>query len=249
MAVDTQSRWLRRYAPVGVPRLRLLCLPHAGGTASFFHSWGSAFGPDVEVLVARYPGRLERIAEPCLGTVEELADALAEAVEGWTDLPLAVFGHSMGASVGYELTLRLVERYGVAPSLLLVSGRRPPHTVDPSRDELDDEGVVAEVRRLGGTDASLFDEPGLRELVLPAIRADFAAVAAYRARPGVPLPCPVVGYVGDADPEVDRAAVERWADLAPLGFDSLELPGDHFYLLDQREPLIDDIRARLVPRR
>ncbi|WP_062214291.1 thioesterase II family protein [Streptomyces sp. NBRC 109706] len=249
MAVETQSPWLRRYAPARTPRLRLLCLPHAGGTASFFHSWGNAFGPDVEVVVARYPGRLERIVEPFLGTIEEMADALVEVVAARTDVPLAIFGHSMGASIGYELTLRLGERHGIAPSLLMVSGRRPPHTVAPSAEELDEEGVIAEVRRLGGTDAALFDDPALRELVVPAIQADFAAVRAYRARPGVPLPCPVVGYVGDGDPEVDLADIGRWADLAPRGFDAVGFPGDHFYLLDQRDRLVEDIRARLVPGR
>ncbi|MBL1100444.1 thioesterase domain-containing protein [Streptomyces coffeae] len=64
MPAGTPSDWLRRYATQGPCRQRLLCLPHAGGSAGFFHSWGHAFGDDVEVLVARYPGRRERIRAP-----------------------------------------------------------------------------------------------------------------------------------------------------------------------------------------
>ncbi|MFI8940236.1 thioesterase II family protein [Streptomyces syringium] len=246
MAVDIRSTWLRRFTTPAPPRLRLLCLPHAGGSASFFHPWGRAFGDDVEVMVARYPGRQERIADPFVTTMEGVADALAAELGPYTDTPLAVFGHSMGASIGYELTLRLRERYGVAPSALLVSGRKPPHLLTPRETDLDDDdSIVSEVGRLGGTDAALLADPDLRELVLPAIRTDFRIVADYPARPGVPLPCPVVAYVGDSDPDVDPVSVSGWSDLAPGGFDMVVLPGDHFYLIDRRAELVADIRARL----
>ncbi|MEV5241987.1 alpha/beta fold hydrolase [Streptomyces cinnamoneus] len=246
MAVGTESIWLRRYGTLKPPRLRLLCLPHAGGSAGFFHSWGRAFGSDVEVMAARYPGRQERIADPFITEMEPLADAIAGELRSFLDAPLALFGHSMGASLAYEITLRLQDQHGVAPAALLVSGRKPPHLLTP-RPDLDDDEVLAEVRRLGGTDAVVLDDPDLRELVLPAITTDFRIVARYAARPGVPLPCPVYAYVGDGDEDVDVESMRGWADLAPQGFGLRVLPGDHFYLAEQRNALIDDIRARLAP--
>ncbi|MGW3204489.1 thioesterase II family protein [Streptomyces sp. NPDC001135] len=249
MALGTESIWLRRHATAAPPRLRLLCLPHAGGSAGFFHDWGRAFGDDVEVLAARYPGRQERIAEDPCDTVEELADALADELRPLLDAPLAVFGHSMGASVGYELALRLQARHRVTPALLMVSCRKPPHLLTPRTAALaDDTALVAEVRRLGGTDAALLDDPDLRELVLPALRADFAAVARYTARPGIPLDCPVAGYLGSGDPDITADEMAGWADVAPKGFDLTELPGGHFYLTAQRDALVADLRARLAPR-
>ncbi len=240
--------WVKRHPGARAPRLRLLCLPHAGGSAAFFHDWAHRFGEDVEVLVARYPGRHERIADPPPTRMEDLADALAGALRDFLDVPLAVFGHSMGASVGYEVALRLLRLYGAPPTALLVSGRTPPQTRDVSLpDPGDAEAVLAEVRRLGGTDAGLLEDPDLRDLVLPAIVADFRVVAGYTPRPVVPLPCPVVAYVGDADPDIDAATMRGWA-AATRGDFSLEVfPGDHFYLVDQREPLIRDIRSRLRP--
>ncbi|MEU6231571.1 thioesterase domain-containing protein [Kitasatospora sp. NPDC047058] len=246
MALGTESIWLRRYPTVTTPRLRLLCLPHAGGAAGFFHSWGNAFGEDVEVLAVRYPGRQERIAEDPWTALEDLADAIADELPPYLDTPLAVFGHSMGATLGYEITLRLAQRYHAAPALLMVSCRKAPHLLTPRTAAFGtDEELLAEVDKLGGTDSALLADADLRDLVLPALRADFRAVARYTARPGVPLPCPVVGYVGDRDPDVGPDEVAGWARTAPLGFELKVLPGDHFYLVGQRDALIADIRARL----
>ncbi|WP_242586318.1 thioesterase domain-containing protein [Streptomyces sp. MST-110588] len=248
MALGTKSIWLRRHATAAPPRLRLLCLPHAGGSARFFHDWGRAFGDDVEVLAARYPGRQERIAEDPCDTVEELAGALADELPPLLDTPLAVFGHSMGASVGHELALRLQARHRVTPHLLMVSCRKPPHLLTPSTAALaDDTALIAEVQRLGGTDAALLADTDLRELVFPAIRADFAAVARYTARPGIPLDCPVAGYLGAGDPDIAAHDMAGWAAVAPKGFGLTVLPGDHFYLTAQRGTLVADIRARLAP--
>ncbi|MEU9031001.1 alpha/beta fold hydrolase [Streptomyces sp. NPDC048383] len=250
MPLGTHSTWLRRFTTAGPPRLRLVCLPHAGGSASFFHDWGHAFGDDVEVLAVRYPGRQERVCEEPWTSLEDLAGAITGELEPYLDAPLALFGHSMGATLAYEITLRLRERFSVAPELLMVSCRKAPHLLTPRTAAFDtDAELIEQVKELGGTDSALLDDEDLRELVLPAIRADFTAVAGYAARPGVQLPCPVVGYVGDSDRGVGAHEVAAWSDIAPHGFDLRVLPGGHFYLVDGREQLVGDIRARLAPQR
>ncbi|WP_431043670.1 thioesterase II family protein [Streptomyces sp. P1-3] len=246
MAVGTESTWFRRY-PVTRPRARLLCLPHAGGSASFFHPWGHALGADVEVLVARYPGRLERIAEPCVEHMEPLAEAVTQEILPFLDVPLMVFGHSMGASLAYEVGLRLEKEHGTALARLFVSARRPPHKVVPSQAYLGgDDALIAEVRRLGGTDSSLLDDPDMRELVLPAIRADFRIVGTYEPRPPVALGCPIVAYAGDSDPAVNMTDMRAWRDVATGGFAAREFHGGHFYLTGQRPALLRDLAARMA---
>ncbi|MGW2709890.1 thioesterase II family protein [Streptomyces sp. NPDC001356] len=247
MLYPRANDWVKRHPAVRPPRLRLLCLPHAGGSPAFFHEWGRRFGDDVEVLVARYPGRHERINDPVVTSMGQLADELTCALVEFTDLPLVVFGHSMGASLGYEVALRLLGRHGLRLAGLMVSGRTPPHLADDTLPDADDvDAVVAEVRRIGGTDAMLLDDPDLRELVLPALLADFKVVGGYTPRAAVALPFPVIAYVGDADPDVDAAVMSEWARVSSVDFALTVLPGDHFYLVSQRAELIRDIRSRLA---
>ncbi|MEU9375637.1 alpha/beta fold hydrolase [Streptomyces sp. NPDC048255] len=248
LAVDSAgARWFRRAARPTAPRLRLVCLPHAGGAASFFHSWADAFGSDVEVLSARYPGRQDRIAEPCLESMADLADAAVEALRPFLDRPLALFGHSMGASLAYEVALRLEDRYGVRPQGLYVSSRAAPHRVTPSDVHLrGDEAIIEEVRGLGGSDAAVLDDPDLRELVMPAIRSDFRIVGTYRASSPIPVQCPIFAYVGDRDPNVGAADMESWSEVASGGFALRVLPGDHFYLVPQQGELLRDLESRMA---
>ncbi|WKX71075.1 thioesterase II family protein [Streptomyces sp. XD-27] len=245
MTVGTESTWFRRY-PVTRPRARLLCLPHAGGSASFFHSWGHALGADVEVLVASYPGRLYRISEPCIEHMDPLAEAVTREILPFLDVPLMVFGHSMGASLAYEVGLRLEKEHGTAPAGLFVSSRKAPHKVVPNQVYLGgDDALIAYVQGLGGTDASILDNPDLRELVLPAIRADFRIVGTYEPRPPVPVGCPIFAYVGDSDRFVNVTDMRAWGDVATGGFDVREFHGGHFYLAGQQPALIRDVVARM----
>lgn len=238
--------WFRRYPTPEPPRMRLVVLPHAGGNAAFYHDWGHALGRDVEVLVTRYPGRQERIAEPCVDAMESLADAVTAALLPLADVPLALFGHSMGASVAHEVTLRLEHRHGVRPAGLFVSARPAPHRLRPSTAYRDgDEALLAEVRKLGGTEGDLLADPELRELVMPAIRADFTLVGTYRPRSAVPVGCPVAAYAGDGDPAVAVGDVRAWSEVAPAGFSLTVLPGGHFYLTERRAELVADLASRL----
>ncbi|MFG3406812.1 thioesterase II family protein [Streptomyces sp. NPDC048142] len=238
--------WLRRYPATAGVRRRLLVLPHAGGSASFFHAWGTAFDSGTEVLVARYPGRHDRLGDPCITTMEELADRVTEAILPFHDVPLSLFGHSMGASLAHEVALRLGHRHGRHPAALHVSSRRPPHRLTPrALHEQGDEALIAEMRRLGGTDEAVLRDPDLREIVLPAIRADFTIVGTYGPRAADPVGCPVYAYIGDEDPGASVEDMSAWSDVASGGFQLDVLPGGHFYLVDQHEPLVRSVLARL----
>ncbi|MGW0330941.1 thioesterase II family protein [Streptomyces sp. NPDC003011] len=246
-AVLAGERWFRRYAVTASPRRRLVLLPHAGGSASFFHGWGTAFDAGTEVLVARYPGRHDRLDDPCVDSMEELTDRVTEALLPFLDVPVSLFGHSMGASLAYELALRLTDAHGVRPAALHVSSRKPPHRLTPHRlYEEGDEALIAEVRRLGGTDETLLSDPELREIVLPAIRADFTIVGTYGPRGAEPVECPVYAYVGDRDPSISAHDMAQWADIAPRGFRLDVLPGGHFYLQDRQQDLTRTLASRLT---
>ncbi|MER5387223.1 alpha/beta fold hydrolase, partial [Streptomyces sp. NPDC002688] len=120
-----RSTWFRGYAaaPQGVPRL--LCLPHAGGSASFYHPLARRLGADVETLAVQYPGRQDRRTEEPVTDIGRLAGHVVAALDAEDDRPLALFGHSMGAVVAFE-TARQLSAAGRPPAVLIVSGRRAP---------------------------------------------------------------------------------------------------------------------------
>jgi pyochelin biosynthetic protein PchC len=243
--------WFRCYRPHPGARQRLVCLPHAGGSASFFRRWHDAMPESVELHVVQYPGREDRLGERCIDDMGVLADEITRALRPLLGRPAALFGHSMGAAVAHEVARRLEAEHGFVPARLFVSGRPAPHRATPGAIHLQgDEGLLADVRRLGGTRGAVLDDPDLRDLVLPAIRSDYRLIERYRPEAGGRLlHAPVVAYRGDRDPDVDRDEAAAWAETTTGGFELRELPGDHFYLVDRRDELIGDVLARLGTRR
>lgn len=195
----------------------------------------------------RYPGREDRLLEPFAESMEELADGVLQAVSSLSDAPVAFFGHSMGASVAYEVALRLGARSGPWPAALFLSGR-----CGPGRDRTrglanaSDAELIDDVVGMGGTDAQAFADPELRELVLPVIRADYGLVERYRSRiPSPELDVPVVVYYGDTDPALDGDSVAAWQAVTRGPFRVRRFTGGHFYLADHAHALVDDLLARL----
>ncbi|MET9252667.1 alpha/beta fold hydrolase [Streptomyces sp. NPDC003717] len=227
-----QARWLHCPVPLPDPARRLVCFPHAGGSAAFFRDWGSQLA-GIELHTVRYPGRAERIDEPPATDLRVLAHAIANAVEPLADRPLLLFGHSMGAAVALE-TARALERRGIRPTHLVASGSRNaayPDPEDSAAEQDDDETVVARLLALGGTDPELAADPEFRSLILPYVRDDGRMFHSYLPRPDdPPLSCPVTTIVGDADPDADR---RPWPTLTTASHREHVVEGDHFYLVSR----------------
>lgn len=242
--------WIRRFhpSPEGAPRL--VCLSHAGGSASFYYPVSKALSPWMEVLAVQYPGRQDRRLEPCIEDIGVLADRVCEALVDWTggEGPApAFFGHSMGATLGFEVAARL-ERGGRQAAHLFASGRRAPSTYRDERvHERDDAGVIGELRQLEGTELALLENPETRAMVMPAIRGDYTAIEAYRHTPGTVLGCPVTVLTGDRDPKTSLEEAKAWADHTTGGFDLLVYPGGHFFLLQHVPEVLKLIRTTLSP--
>jgi pyochelin biosynthesis protein PchC len=243
--VDSDA-WIRRFhpGPAGAPRL--VCFPHAGGSASFFYPVSEALGGAVEVLALQYPGRQERRKEEPIREIHALADTLTDVLRPWTAEPFAFFGHSMGAILAYEVALRLAQE-GTAPVVLFASGRRAPSTHRMETvHQRDDDGVVEELKKLAGTEAALLADEELLRMILPAIRADYTAIETYTPRPGPVLTCPVSVLVGDSDPAVTLAEAQKWQDHTTGPFDLRSFTGGHFYLTGHQREVIALIRNRLT---
>jgi pyochelin biosynthetic protein PchC len=241
--------WIRRYDNASPGALRLICLPHAGGSASFYLPVSRSLRPAIEVLAVQYPGRQDRRGEPCVDDIPTLARQIAGALSGWTRLPYALFGHSMGATVAYELARLLEHEQGRPPVWLFASGRRAPSRVRDERvHQLGDDQLVADLRRLSGTDDSILGDEEILRMILPAVRSDYRAAETYRWRPGPALSCPVTCLYGDADPKVTEDEVLAWAGHTTGPFEHRAFHGGHFYLVRHQAEILELLAGRLSSR-
>ncbi len=218
--------------------LRLICLPHAGAGASGYRTWGRGLPADLGACPVQLPGRESRLGEQPHDRIGPLVAALADVVIEQLRPPYAVFGHSLGAAVGYELTRRLLELGAPAPLHLFVSGRHAPQ--QPNRHailhDLGPADLVAELTKLGGTPAAVLADPDLLAMITPLLKADFAVNETYRfagfeAAP--PLDVPITAFAAAADPRVRPAEMSGWSEHTTAGFRLHPLPGGHFAVLQQ----------------
>lgn len=246
--------WLRRYHPAPEAPMRLVYFPHAGGAANTSFQLSAALPPVAEVISVQYPGRHDRFSEPCVDSLNTLADEIPQWLDALDDKPMAFFGHSMGAVLAFEIARRIQAddpspAAGPTPTHLFVSGRRAPTVVREERVHLlDNKGLVADMRALQGTDDSVFDDPEVLGLVLPSVRADYRAIETHVYEPGPPLTCPVTAVIGDSDPRVSRADAEAWRQQTTGEFRLLVFPGGHFYLGDGALGVVDLLRDGLAER-
>jgi surfactin synthase thioesterase subunit len=247
MTTTTQDTelWLRRYAPAPDADAVLVCFPHAGGSATFYHPVARALAPAIDVLAVQYPGRQDRRADPCIDDLVELAEVIVPHLMSWTGRPLTLFGHSMGATVAFEVARRL-EASDVDLAGLVVSARRAPSR---HRDEYvhlrDDDGLIEELKKLAGTDTALLGDEELLRMILPAIRSDYRAAETYRVQPGPALRCPIIALAGADDPKATLDEVAAWEEHTTGRFQFRHWTGGHFYLSEHQADVLDVLRGEV----
>jgi surfactin synthase thioesterase subunit len=238
-AAATPGSWIAGRKPSPMARLRLFCLPYAGGSALIFRAWSNVLPADIEVCPIQLPGRSTRLKEQPFTEMSALVQVLAQALSSLLDKPFAIFGHSLGALVGFELALQLRRQYGVNPVRLFVSAGRAPQA--PRRGSsihaLPAKEFLAEVRRLNGIPKEVLEHDELMAIILPLLRTDFALYDTYEYSAEPPLNCPISAFGGLRDSKVSESDLEAWRDETTAFFSLRMLPGDHFFL-NTAQPLL-----------
>lgn len=222
-------------------------MPHAGGAATFFRLWKGELPVDIELCPL---DRNDPSIWPAGRNVRDGVRALAAKLLPTLETPYALFGHSMGALIAFELARQLCALGTPAPLLLIASGCRGPSLL-PARTNvhtLPDAELVALLGRLGGTPREILDDPEWRELILAAVRRDYALLASYEYAEDARLPCPLVLMRGSQDPETTDDHIGPWQRevVAPPTVHTFD--GGHFYLADGRVAVTRRVAEELARR-
>lgn len=241
--------WLKCLNPKPNSVFRLFCFPPAGSGALFFRNWmlSNTFS-EAEIYALCMPGRENRLKEPPLTSMESLIEVLLPNLVNYLDKPFLMFGHSLGAIIAFELTLKMQNQNFPLPIKLFVSARQAPG-IQPSKDRLhllSDTALKRELRSYRGTPESVLNNKCLMELFLPIIRADLRLNETYSFNDKIRVRCPISGFAGESDPMISVSDVGRWKELTTKEFRLYTYTGGHFPSLYESGSILDTIRSEII---
>ncbi|WP_394822594.1 thioesterase II family protein [Pendulispora albinea] len=227
-------------------RFQLICLPYAGGGSLVYKSWETKLAPGIEVAAVELPGRGRRFGEKAHQRLDTLLPPLVQAIGSVLDgRPFAIFGHSMGALLAFEVAHRLHRAGAKLPSVLFLSARGTRER-DEAIHTLPEDRFIARLRSYSGTPTEILDHPEMMELFLPLLRADFAIATGsgdQETTGALPVPLEVMG--GTSDPHVPVEDLSGWAVRTTSQFRSTVFTGGHFYQREQEDAVLRLITSRL----
>ncbi|MGG2142249.1 thioesterase II family protein [Symbiopectobacterium sp. RP] len=202
------------------------------------------------VAAVQYPGREDRFTE---ATIDDMSRLLATLMtEFQCDIatrPYSLLGHSMDGAIAHELAVQL-EAQGMPPRHLFISGRQPPryHPRDSVVHRSSDSDILAELRRLNPRNNALVESPELAALLVPIIRSDYRLIENYRPHNTPVIGCPIDVLAGRDDPDfpADQACACAWADYTSASCQVHIFPGDHFFINQQRDAVVDTVQQAFL---
>ena len=247
MTSRTDNIWFAFQRMTPQSRVRLFCFPYAGGGASVFRRWAASLPDWIDIFPLQLPGRENRFGEPLELDLRELSTKVAQAMQPLLDLPYAIWGHSLGGLLGFEVARCLRRNSQPDPRHLFISSSRAPHLPVPGEktSQLADSEFIRLLRRFNGTPEAVLQEPELLQVMLPLLRADFNLVEQYSYTAEPPLGIPLSAWGGLQDLEINRQELGAWRSHTLENFSLLMFPGDHFFINTQQQMISEALIREL----
>lgn len=226
--------------------IKLFCFPYAGASAAVYARWKRRLPAWLELVPVELPGRGRRMDEPLHTTFEGLLAAVALQVRPQPGQPYALFGHSLGALVAFEVAVQLMQQQAPQPLVVFASGAHAPSRRDTERFARlrTDRELRAELVRLQGTPTSVLDDAELMELTLPILRADFAVAGSYVCPPGRHILAPLHVLAGTEDSTTPET-LHAWRQHTKAEFELSMLAGGHFFIQSREAELLQLLERQL----
>ena len=229
-------------------KIRLFCLPFAGGGASLYRPWSTALAPEIEVCPIQLPGRENRYSEKSITDAYEMAGAITAQMLPFIDRPYAIFGPSMGALLSFEITRLLQSQKRRPPEILFLSAHRAAH-LPRKRDPLHalpDSQFIESLKQYGGFPEEILNNQDFIDFVLPTMRSDMTLCDLYAFKPiESPIVTPLEMYAGEDDREAGPNEMTAWSEHSSGESNLTTFKGGHFFLRTHSQELLENISSRI----
>jgi surfactin synthase thioesterase subunit len=228
-------------------KINLYCIPYSGGNFNSYAGFRKYLPAHIEMINLELPGRGKRISEPLLYNIEEMVSDLFGQIKDNLHRPYAIYGHSLGALLGFILCRYIHAKNIYLPERLFVSGQTAPALIKSDNTHLlPDNDFKKTLRDMGGTPDEILDDRGFMEFFFPVIRADFESISNYNYEPGnVPLDVPITIMLGYGEEIADKDN-ERWQEETVKSISIHKYPGGHFFIFDNMKEICGLITDKLI---
>lgn len=230
-------------------KMKLFCFPYAGGSAALYMKWNSFLHPSIHIVPIELAGRGKRYSEPFYSDIEQAVhDIYAKIKDELDELPYALFGHSMGGLLAFEIAHKIRLQGHSAPKIIFLSGKNPPHRQN-HRDihHLPNEELIKEIFEMGGTPKEILQHNELVEMLIPILRADFTLVENYRySKREEILDCDLVVMNGRQDKLTQDSDMKEWSRYTKREMRTYHIDGGHFFINEHLESVVNLIHEELI---
>lgn len=230
-------------------RIKLFAIPYAGGSANTYMKWKNYISPMIEMIPIELAGRGNRFDEAPYGTFEKCVDNILDIMtKHGLESPYAIWGHSMGAKLTYEVTRKIIEHKRNRPMRLLLSACRCPQSLRSLKEmhTLPEKEFVDELKKLGGMEEEVFMNEELMNIFLPIIRKDYQMLSTFQYKPmkeKMDIPFSVLYGLKD---DIFAEELKGWEMLTKKQCEFLPYEGGHFYINEKYPEIVSYVNQVLT---
>ncbi len=213
-------------------KMKIFCLPYAGGTKNVYREWVDKYADLVEIIPLEYSGHASRFDEELFTSADDMADDISTLIIAEKPTNYAIYGHSMGSLISLLTTVRLEERYQYAPKAVIIGGTRPPHLSykDVQIGHLPKNEFIQKIFDMGQMDSEIMEEPELIDILYEIISADIMIGENYTGFSELPkIKADLFVMTGLQDDEAPQEDMEEWKDYSDGKFELKTFNSEHFF--------------------
>lgn len=230
-------------------KIKLFCLPYAGGSAAVYKKWKKYLHNSIELIPVELSGRGKRFGEGAYNSIDEASEDVFKSIREHDDqTEYAVFGHSMGSLIAYELYYKIIKYQHKPPIHMFFSGFRAPDQPSnkPPIYDLPDKSFTEEFFKLGGTPRELIENEELLSIFLPILRGDYKIVEKYDyIQREEKINTDITVFYGNED-DLTNERVNQWSKHTKKIFKSYCFNGNHFFIHDYTEEIVNIINKTIL---